>query len=284
MKKLTIVVLNMNGLGNLKVLFESLKKQTYKNFDVIVSDNGSTDGSLEWLKKNKIKHISNGRNLGFSGGNNVAMKKAKTEFIAAFNDDIKLRPNSIEILMDFMEKTPKAGSIQPKILSWDGKLTQSTGLVMTYGSFPAERDKWKPYIKEIKKPEIVQAVQACCAIYRASVLKKAKYFDEIFNPIYNEDFSLGLKIQSLGYHNYYHPQSVITHKGGFTSKRMKYPGRLSFHRNRFKMLMKYGTKRMWIETILWTPLVTAFYLIRKPEPAYFHAWFEFLTGKIKIKS
>ena len=282
MKKLTIVVLNMNGLDNLKVLFESLKKQTYKNFDVIVSDNGSTDGSLEWLKKNKIKHISNGRNLGFSGGNNVAMKKAKTKYIAAFNDDIKLKPNSVKILMDFMEETPKAGSIQPKILSWDGKLTQSTGLILTYGSFPAERDKWKPYIKEIKKPEIVEATQACCAIYRADVLKKAGFFDEIFNPIYNEDFSLGLKIQKLGYHNYYHPQSVILHKGGFTSKRMKYPGRLSFHRNRFKMLKKYGTRRMWIETILWTPIVTAFYLIRKPEPAYFRAWFEFLTGKIKV--
>lgn len=281
MKKLTVVVLNMNGLENLKILFKSLENQTYKNFDVIVSDNGSTDRSLEWLRKNKIKFISNGRNLGFSGGNNVVLRKVRTKYSGVFNDDIKLEPNAIGLMVDFMEKNPGAGSVQPKLLSWDGRFVQSTGLVLTYGGFPAERDKWKVFIREIKQPEEVPATQACCAIYRTSVLRKVGFFDERFNPIYNEDFDLGLSIMKAGYKNYYHPQSVVSHKGGFTSKKLKYAARLSFHRNRYKLLEKHADKRMWLRAALWTPVIAGFYTIRKPEPAFFHALGEFLARKIR---
>jgi len=282
MSKLTIVVLNMNGLENLKTLFRSLTKQTYKGFKVLVSDNGSTDGSLEWLRKNKIKFISNGKNLGFSGGNNVALKKVKTKYVGVFNDDIKLEPNAIELMLDFLENHPKAGSIQPKLLNWNGKLVQSKGLKLTYGGFPAERDKWSPFVRENKDPEEIDAAQACCAIYRTDIFRKIGFFDERFNPIYNEDFDVGLSIKKRGYENYYHPQAVVCHKGGFTAKKMKYSSRLSFQRNRYKLLEKHGTKKMWLEAILWTPIIAGFYIIRKPEPAFFQALGEFLAKKLGL--
>lgn len=283
MTKLTIVVLNMNGLENLKVLIPSLKKQTYKDFEVIVSDNGSTDGSIDWLRKNRIKFVANGRNLGFGGGNNVVLRKIKTKYTGVFSDDIRLEPNALELMMDFMEKNEHAGSIQPKILFWDGNMVQSTGLIMTYGGFPAERDKRKAFVREIGNPEEVLATQGCCSIYRTSVLRKVGFFDEWFNPIYNEDFDLGLNIIKAGFKNYYHPQPVIYHKGGFTSKKLNYFARLSFHRNRYKLLMKHATPRMWLEAALWTPIVAGFYIIKKPEPAFFRALFDFLTGQIKAR-
>jgi GT2 family glycosyltransferase len=271
----------MNGLENLKILFESLNKQTYRDFDVVVSDNGSTDGSIEWMKRNGINFVANGKNLGFSGGNNVVLKKVRTEFAATFNDDLRLKPESLGILMKFMKSHRDAGSVQPKILSWDGKLVQSTGLILTYGGFPAERGKWTPFFQEIREPEEVMATQACCAIYRTSVMRKVGFFDEDFNPIYNEDFELGLRIMKSGYRNYYDPRSVVYHKGGFTSKRMNYPARLSFHRNRYKLLEKHGTRKMWAQAILWTPVVAGFYLVRKPEPAYFRAMGEFIARKFR---
>jgi GT2 family glycosyltransferase len=281
MKKLTVIVLNMNGLENLKILFDSLRRQTYRGFDVVVSDNGSTDGSIEWLRKNRIKFLSNGKNLGFSGGNNVALKKVKTKYVGIFNDDIRLEPNVIKTLVEFMDATPDAGSVQPKIVGWDGKAVQSTGLVLTYGGFPAERDKYKVFVREVKRPEEVRATHGCCSVYRTAVFRKIGFFDEWFNPIYNEDFDAGLKIMKAGYKNYYHPVPVVYHRGGFTSKKLKYMVRLSFHRNRYKLLQNHATKRMWLEAAAWTPIVGGFYLIRKPEPAFFQALFEFLTGQIR---
>jgi GT2 family glycosyltransferase len=283
MKKLTIVVLNMNGLENLKVLFKSLKEQTFQDFDVIVSDNGSTDGSIEWLRKNKINHVSNGRNLGFSGGNNIVLRKVRTKYVGVFNDDIRLEPNVLKMLVEFMENTRDAAAVQPKILSWDGKMVQSTGLILTYGSFPAERDKWKPFVHEVREPEEVLATQGCCSIYRTEVFRKVGFFDEIYNPIYNEDFDVGLSLKKAGYRSYYHPVPVVYHKGGFTSNKLKHFVRLSFHRNRYKLLKKHGTVRMWLETIAWTPIVAGFYLLRKPDLAYFQAMGEFLTGRINIR-
>ena len=280
MKKLTIVVLTINGKKNLEILFRSLKQQTFKNFELIVSDNGSTDGTLVWLKKNKIKFIANGRNIGFSSGNNVALKRVKTKYCAVFNDDLKLKPNVLDLLINFLEKNPKIAAVQPTILNWDGTKVQSTGLITTFGAFIAERDKGKSLVDFKNVPEEILATHGACSVYRTEIVRRLGFFDERFNPIYNEDADLGFRIRASGFKNYWYPQAVIYHMGGFTVKKMGYPIKLSFHRNRYTLMEKHWKGSMWLKFLLWFPVVTIFYSFRKPDRAYFVATYEFIRKKL----
>ena len=268
--KLTVIIVCWNGLVNLKTVIPSLKEQTFKDFEILVSDNGSTDGSIEWLKKNKIEFIENGKNLGFSEGNNVALRAVTTEYVALVNDDTRLERKTLEKLVKFIESKKVIGSVQPVILSWDGKMVQSTGLVLTHGSFIAEKNKGRLFKPDLllEKPEEVLGTQACCAVYRTKLLEKIGFFDELFSPAYYEDADLSLEIRKIGFKNFCIKNTVIRHKGGFTAKRLGYPIRLSVQRNRYKFLKKHGDVQMWIKTIMWFPFVTGFYLFKKPERAY----------------
>lgn len=283
MAKLTALVINWNGLGFLKTLMPTLKKQTYRDFDILVVDQGSTDGSEKWLKKNKIKFVQNGKNLGFSGGVNSGLKKVRSKYVAILNNDMKLEPNCFSLLMETIEKDPKIGAVQTLIANWDGSEVESTGLIVTHSSFIATRDKHKPYVKKIESPKEVHMANGSGTIFRMEAIKKVGFFDEDFNPIYNEDADLSLSMKKAGYRLMIQPSAVIYHYSGHTKKALGYAGRLGFHRNRYRLMRKHWTKAQWAKAGLWFPLVAGFYLLRRRDPAPFHATFDFLTRQLDKK-
>jgi len=279
MKKLTIIVLTWNGLENLKTLIPSIISQTYKNFELLVCVNGSVDGSDRWLKKQKIKTIILKQNQGFSGGNNVALETVKTPFVALVSDDIKLEPDCIQELMAFMGSKPHVGAVQPKILSFNGKYLESTGLEVTYGSMIATKGKYDSPNNCNENMKVI-GTHAACSVYRMDVLHKIKFFDENFNPVYYEDADLAFRIGKAGYEQWYVAGATAFHKSGDATKRMGYEARLSWHRNRYRFLKKHWTSGMWLKTLPFLLPITIFYTI-KHDKAYFVATWEFLTGKLK---
>lgn len=283
MKKLTVVVVNWNGLENLKRFLPTLKAQTYKNFGFLVSDQGSTDGSAEWMRKNKIKFVENGRNTGFSGGANRGLKKVKTEYAALFNDDMRLEPNCLELLMEAIEGDPKIGAVQALIANWDGSQIESTGLMVTYSSFIATKDKYKPFVRTIGGLKRIEMASGGASVYRTSVLRKVGFFDEDFNPAYNEDADLSMRINNAGYKCMIQPGAVVYHKSGPTTQRLGYEGRLINHRNRYRLMRKHWTKKQWVKAGLWFPFVAGFFIFKKPDRAVFQATYEFLTGQLDRK-
>src|SRR5207253_1571372 len=94
--KVSIIVLNYNGLSFLKPCLESIESLVYKNLEVIVTDNASTDGSIEYVSKlSGVKLVNNSSNLGYTGANNVAALEATGDFLLFLNNDTTLYPDFI---------------------------------------------------------------------------------------------------------------------------------------------------------------------------------------------
>jgi len=125
----SIVILNWNGKQDLDKCIKSIwANTTYRDFEIVVSDNGSTDGSIELLealkKKGRVhKVLLNGKNLGFGGGNNVGIEAAKGEFLILLNNDTEPLKGWLKALVRAAEQNPEAGIIGPWFPNADQKDT-----------------------------------------------------------------------------------------------------------------------------------------------------------------
>src|SRR3989338_3853888 len=121
MVKLSVVVLNWNGKQYLNNCLGSLSKQNYKDFEVILVDNGSTDGSVDYVRKNfpKARVIENKKNLGFTIGNNIGIEKSKGRYVFILNNDTKLDKSCLKELVNVMDSNKKIGMVSAKMLFFD---------------------------------------------------------------------------------------------------------------------------------------------------------------------
>ena len=114
--KTTIIIPNYNGLSFMELCFEALEKQTTKDFKILVVDNGSTDGSVEWLKEREIPSIFLPENTGFSGAVNVGIRAADTPYVILLNNDTKVAPHYVEALERAMDRSEKIFSVSSKMI------------------------------------------------------------------------------------------------------------------------------------------------------------------------
>src|SRR3989344_2256511 len=114
----SIIIVNWNARENLQECLSALFKISYKNYEVILVDNGSKDDSVKFVKSNypDIKIVESGKNLGFAGGNNLGFKQARGKYVLFLNNDTIVTKDFLEKLVDFMEKRKDVGIVQPKIL------------------------------------------------------------------------------------------------------------------------------------------------------------------------
>jgi GT2 family glycosyltransferase len=215
--KVSIIILNWNGKQNTINCLESLKLTTYTDYEITVVDNGSTDGSLEYLKDNHpdIKLIENGKNLGFAEGNNVAikeiLKRTEIKYIALLNNDTLVEPDWLEHLVNSLESDDYMGSCQPKILSLINPDTidavgisiDRCGRAYQEGYNEKDSDKYS----EIRE---VFGVCAGAALYRTKMLKQIGFFDKDFFAYY-EDVDLAIRARLFRWRSFCVPQAVIYH-------------------------------------------------------------------------
>ena len=114
--KTTIIIPNYNGLSFMEPCFEALEAQTMKDFKILVVDNGSTDGSVEWLKEREIPSIFLPENTGFSGAVNVGIRAADTPYVILLNNDTKVAPHYVEALERAMDRSEKIFSVSSKMI------------------------------------------------------------------------------------------------------------------------------------------------------------------------
>ena len=123
-KKLAVIILNWNGVDLLKKFIPTAVKYTSgPEVDLIVADNGSTDGSIEWLQKEypSLSLIKFTENYGFAEGYNRAIELTHYPFTILLNSDVEVTENWWQPLLAFMEQNPKVGAVQPKIKSYQNK-------------------------------------------------------------------------------------------------------------------------------------------------------------------
>ena len=118
METVTVVIPNYNGKKYLDDCLRSLKKQTYRDFHVIIVDNGSTDGSVEYIRNNHsdVEVIALNENTGFANAVNVGIKASDSEYVFLLNDDTVCEENVIESLVKTMNRGKKLFSVQAKLL------------------------------------------------------------------------------------------------------------------------------------------------------------------------
>ncbi|MDP2947696.1 MAG: glycosyltransferase family 2 protein [Nanoarchaeota archaeon] len=238
----SIIIINLNGKKWLDGCFCSLKKINYANYEIILVDNGSNDGSIEFVKENypQVKIIQNEKNLGFAEANNIGYQNARGKYIFLLNNDTKVEPDFLTILVEEIKKDKNIGGVQPKIVLLDnpqeldsvGGFLTFTGFLYHFGYRRNASD-----FKYNQKMEIFYMKGAAMLLKKES-LEKVGLFDKDFFA-YFEETDLCHRLWLAGYKIKYIPQSVVYHKMGGTSLKINI-GFIQFHsfKNRINSYIK----------------------------------------------
>ena len=240
----SIVMANWNGGSVYENCLLSLNKLNYPNWELIVVDNGSSDGTTEIsldrrynIKKSKL--IKNKTNLGFAPANNQGYRISKGKYILLLNNDTLVDADFVSVLVNKMEEDTTIGVIQPKIQIMDdqryldnaGSFFTKIGFLEHWGFMQKDRS-------EFNKERDVFTTKGACMLIRREVIKKTGLFDDDFMS-YFEESDFCWRSWLLGYRAVYYPQTSIRHKVGFTIKRLDV-GNLNFHyyKNRISSMIK----------------------------------------------
>lgn len=215
-KKVTVIIPNYNGLKFMEPCFKALEAQSDKNFELLVVDNGSTDGSVEWLKDRNIPSVFLEKNTGFSGAVNVGIRHAKTPYVILLNNDTEPEPDYIKELVLAMDRSPKIFSVSSKMIQlYHKELMDDAGDMYSILGWAYQRGVGQS-IRGYQKPRTVFAACAGAAIYRREVFEEIGGFDEA-HFAYLEDIDVGYRAKIYGYENVYCPTAVVYHVGSGTS-------------------------------------------------------------------
>lgn len=215
----SIVVVNWNGGKIFDDCLKTLKYLDYPRWELIVVDNGSTDGTERYAT------IKNKFNVGFAPANNQGVKIARGEYILLLNNDTKVPRNFLTLMVEKMESDKSIGAMQPKLKLMDkpqyldnaGTFLTRTGFLKHWGFMEKDR-------REFDRERIIFSAKGACLLTRADVIKKAGgLFDDDFVS-YFEDSDFSHRVWLAGFKVIYFPGTFIYHKLGYTSKRMSQIG------------------------------------------------------------
>ncbi len=248
--KVSINLVTWNGKKYLPYCLESIFAQTFKDFSLLILDNGSTDGTAEFLKNYKLqitnyKIIFNKENVGFAAGHNQVVKTAKSDYVLMLNQDIILEPDFLEVAVKFLDSHPEVAAVTGKILRWNFENNQKTnqldscGLkifknhrVIELGTGETDSEKWDRLCE-------VFGVSGAAPVYRRKALEdvaipryfglsstffhgaqwsrdndpladEREYFDTDFFS-YKEDVDLAYRLRLRGWQAWYLPEARAYH-------------------------------------------------------------------------
>lgn len=212
----TVIIPNYNGLVFLDTCMEALRAQTYKNFRTLVVDNGSTDGSVEWLKERNIDTIFLKDNTGFSGAVNIGIKASDTPYVILLNNDTRADEYYVAEMVRAIEQSERIFSVSSRMLQmYHPDLLDDAGDMYSLLGWAYQRGVGQS-ARRYKKPCRVFAACAGAAIYRRELFDEIGYFDEM-HFAYLEDIDVGYRARIAGYDNIYCPAAVVYHVGSGTS-------------------------------------------------------------------
>ena len=222
MSNISVVIPNWNGKEYIGKCIDSLLNQSLRP-RIIVVENGSVDGSLEYLEEHypEVELVVNKKNLGFAGGVNSGIRKVMNgDYIALFNNDAVADKDWLEELVNVMDSSKKTGIATSKILDQGGKTIDSTGDMFTVWGLPYPRGRGELVTEKYDGETNVFAGSGGASIYRVSMLKEIGLFDEDFFAYY-EDVDVSFRAQLAGWKVKYVPSAIVYHQIGATSKKVK---------------------------------------------------------------
>lgn len=251
---LSVIIVNYNTKELLRRCLASVRASKISfNFEVWVSDNGSTDGSIEMLKNEfpKARLLENGKNLGFSKGNNRAIKQATGRFILLLNSDTEVTPETFERSLSYMRQHPNAGILGCKVYLPDGSLDPACRR-----RFPGPANsflrlfglkKFSDYNidGDTDQEQEVDAVMGAYLLIRKEVVDKIGLLDEEYF-MYGEDLDWCYRAKAAGFKVVYYPGAEITHyKYGSSQKTSTQTIRFSHQAMKIFYRKHYARNRSW---------------------------------------
>jgi len=253
----SVVILNYNGMDVLPRCLRSVYNSTYPNFEVIVVDNGSTDQSVDAAERDfpETIMVRNGRNLGYSMGNNMGIARSKGEYVVLLNNDTVVHPDWLEELVKGAIQL-NGGFYQPKIVLMDDpKIINSAGNMIHIAGFGLCRGLGEPDVGQFEEMVEIGYASGACVFAPRRAIEEIGLLDPLYFA-YNEDTDWGWRGRIFGWKSFYIPAAVVYHKwsrfGGLSSLKFYY-----IERNRIATLVKNYSNRT---LILLLPILLMFEL------------------------
>ncbi len=217
-KKVSVVIPNYNGIKFIKNCLDSLRKQSYEDFETIIIDNRSTDGSDKVIEDEypEMKLVRMDKNYGFSVAVNEGIILSDTEFVILLNNDTEVHEDFVRELVCAIEKSEDIFSVSSKMISFNQRnIMDDAGDLYTIIGWGFQRGVGQSIRKFNKSKEIFSAC-AGAAIYRRKVFDEIGLFDTM-HFAYLEDIDVGYRGRIAGYKNVYCPKAKVYHIGSATS-------------------------------------------------------------------
>lgn len=267
-KDTAVIIVNWNGKQFLPKCFDSLRSQTYQNFEIFFIDNGSTDGSLEFVHQHypETHTVALLQNTGFAHANNMGIQKAlpaqNIKYIVTLNNDTYLDNNFLTEMVRCAERHPQAAAIQGKVLRRHGrddhKIIDATGILIYPDMSAVNRGQNEPDQGQFDQEEEIFGASASAALYRRAALEKIRlpqnnYFDDIYSS-YLEDVDLAWRLRLAGFSAYYTPRAVVYHEHSATGIAHSPFKAFHIHRNHYYNLIKNLPLPFLLRALAFMPL------------------------------
>ncbi|PVX23471.1 MAG: hypothetical protein CW691_10490 [Candidatus Bathyarchaeum sp.] len=271
----SIVIVNFNGRELLKQCLHTLLNTDYPNYEIVVVDNASTDGSVAALEASfgsnpKIRIVDNRENVGHAEGCNIGARMTNGQYIVFLDSDIQFEPkNWLWELVNVMEQDDAVGLAQAKIVLAEDKhcLDYVCVAVDALGTWAANYGSKEERLKE--NFEILAASSGCCIVQR-SVFDQVGGFDADYF-IYDDDTDLSLRARLLGYRVMFVPSAMVIHRGGILRG---VSGMMLYHssKNRLNTVLKnYELRNVWwrfsVLTFFTFMVSAGFFAVKKHDEA-----------------
>jgi len=229
--KLSIVILAWNNQKDLQACIESIRDIYQAYYQLIIVDNGSTDNTAEYLanlsqnwdtKQAKLQVITNSQNLGYAEGNNIALEYLEGEYTLWLNQDIVVQENSIQNLVNFLNKNYKYTMLAPQLQYPDGKIQKSCRQLPTLWHIfnSIFKFKWDDNFDYTQSQECEQPMASAIMI-RTKIMQELGGFDAHSDYwLFFNDVDLSKNLQSRNYKTYYLAEAKMYHNHGASTKKL----------------------------------------------------------------
>lgn len=252
---ISVIIVNWNGKEYLPACLDSLLEQTCTDFETIVVDNGSNDGSLELLLSSYpwVRVVPLADNTGFSGGNNAGFAVSRGNYIVTLNNDTRVERSWLAELIAPAEADPEVGMVASRICSWDeSDLIDSLGVAICSDGMSRGSRRLASFSSlSLAKTEDILLPSACAALYRREMIDRIGFFDDDFFA-YCEDTDLGLRGRIAGWRAVLARDAVVYHRYSRSGGKFS-PFKLYLvERNHFWAALKSFPARMLLLLPFWT--------------------------------
>jgi GT2 family glycosyltransferase len=262
---ISVVIVTWNRRSFLQACLSSLARQTGVEFETIVVDNGSADGSADMAEREfGARVIRNTANRGFCAANNQGIAMAQGEYLALLNNDAEAEPGWLAALYRACSRSPEVGMAASKILVWeDPRRIDKVGHLIYPDGQNKGRGSGALDTGQFDREEEVLWPDGCAAMYRKQMLDRIGGFDEDFFA-YGDDAELGLRARIAGWKCLYTPDAVVRHHRGSTLGRSSAWRLELIERNRLLLALK-----LFPWSLLW---LNPFYFAARLAAGFAAAW------------